>query len=103
MVTRLRAAGVNPEPKAKMAIPIAASATAGATDMTRDPRVKQATETRLMRRSLPGALSPRLVRNLLRAGRATRSSARLMAARNVIKRLAYARSQRLAHLKCYML
>lgn len=88
VVTRLRAAGPNPEPKANITIPTAASATAGAAEMISDPTVKKATETRLMRRSLPGALIPRTVRSLLRAGRPSRSSKRLIAALSVIKRLA---------------
>ena len=82
-------AGAKPEPNAKMTIPRVARIALGAAAMTSDPIAKKATEVRLMRRSLPGALIPRITRNLLRAGSTTRSKARFMAARSVIKMLAY--------------
>jgi hypothetical protein len=62
--------------------------------MTSDPTVKKATEMRLMKRSLPWILHPRLTKTLLRAGRPTRSRARFTAARSVSKMLACGRNRR---------
>lgn len=91
MVARLRAAGEKPEPNAKTTIPSAAKATTGANEMTSEPMAKRATDRRLMRRSLPWALIPRLTSSLLRAGSPTRRRTRFTAARTVIKTLAYSK------------